>query len=240
MNSYDLSRNWFDWTFENPEKINTNHTALYFFIIEHCNRLGWKSKFGLPTTMAKEAIGIRSYNTYIKTLNDLCDFGFVKIIEKSKNQYSSNIIALSNFNKAHDKALDKALIKHTIKQVKSTSQSIDSIDKQETINNKQINNKPIIDIEIRKKDFANSIQPFISKYNRDMLNEFFAYWTEPTQNKNPKMRFELEKTWSVEKRLATWSKNELKFKQPNYERTKPQTAEERMAETLRKAMGYDK
>ena len=128
MNSYDLSRKWFDWSFENPERINPNHTALYFFIIEHCNRLGWKEKFGLPTTMAKEAIGIRSYNTYINTLNDLVEFGFVKLIEKSKNQYSSNIIALSNFDKAHDKALDKALIKHGTKQ----RESIDSINKQET------------------------------------------------------------------------------------------------------------
>ena len=136
MTGYELSRNWFDWCFENPEKINPNHTALYFFICEHSNRMGGKTKFGLPTTMAKDAIGIRSYNTYIKTLNDLVDFGFIELIEKSKNQYSSNIVALSNFNKAHNKALDKALIKHTTKQLESTRQSIDSIDKQ--INNKQI------------------------------------------------------------------------------------------------------
>lgn len=127
MNTFDLSRNWFNWTFENPERISPNHTALYFFIVEHCNRLGWKEKFGLPTTMAKEAIGIRSYNTYINTLNDLVDFGFIKMIEKSKNQYSSNIIALSKFDKAHDKALDKALIKHATKQ----RESISSINKQE-------------------------------------------------------------------------------------------------------------
>lgn len=127
MNTFDLSRNWFNWTFENPERISPNHTALYFFIVEHCNRLGWKEKFGLPTTMAKEAIGIRSYNTYINTLNDLVDFGFIKMIEKSKNQYSSNIIAISKFDKAHDKALDKALIKHATKQ----RESISSIYKQE-------------------------------------------------------------------------------------------------------------
>lgn len=84
--------------------------------------------------MAKEAIGIRSYNTYINTLNDLIEFGFIKLIEKSKNQFSSNIIALSKFNKAHDKALDKALIKHTTKQHQSTGESISSINKQETSN----------------------------------------------------------------------------------------------------------
>ncbi len=126
-NIYDLSRNWFDFCFENPDKIKPNHTALYFFCIEHCNRLGWKDKFGLPTTMAKEAIGVHSYNTYISTLNDLVSFGFIKMIQKSKNQYSSNIIELSNFNKALDKALDKAFIKHDTKQSESTEQSIDSI-----------------------------------------------------------------------------------------------------------------
>lgn len=143
MDSYTLSRNFFNWSFENPEKIKPSHIALYFFCIEHCNRLGWKEKFGLPTTMAKEAIGIRSYNTYIETLNDLVEFGFIQLIEKSKNQHSSNIVALSNFDRAHNKALDKALIKHTTKQRESTQQSIDSIDKQETINKEEIN-KPII------------------------------------------------------------------------------------------------
>ena len=141
MNSYELSRVFFNFSFENPERINPNHIALYFFCIEHCNRLGWKDKFGLPTTMAKEAIGIRSYNTYIKTLHELVDFGFIKMIEKSKNQYSSNIIALSKNDKTLDNALDKAFIKHASKQSESTQQSIDSIDK--PITNKQITNKQL-------------------------------------------------------------------------------------------------
>lgn len=166
LNGYDLSRKWFDWCFENPEKISPNHTALYFFIIEHCNRLGWKSKFGLPTTMAKESIGIRSYNTYINTLNDLVNWGAIIMIEKSKNQFSSNIIAISNFDKALDKALDKAFIKHGTKQVESTSESIYSIDKpinKETI--KQINNKPLE---------QSNIKLTIIEYEK-LVNEF----TEP-------------------------------------------------------------
>lgn len=135
MNGYELSRKFVDYSFENPSKIKPNHYALYFFAIEHCNRLGWKKEFGLPTTMTMEAIGIKSYNTYIKTFNELINFGFFNLIERSKNQYSSNIIELSKFNKALDKALDKAFIKHGTKQRESTEQSIDSI-------NKPINNKP--------------------------------------------------------------------------------------------------
>ena len=106
LTGYDLSRDWFDFCYENPEKICPSHTALYFFAIEHCNRLGWKPKFGLPTEMTKEAIGIKSTHTYIKIFNDLVEFGFFKLIEKSKNQYSSNIIALSKNDKALYKALD--------------------------------------------------------------------------------------------------------------------------------------
>jgi hypothetical protein len=136
MNGYDLSRRWFDWCFENPETIKPAHTALYFFIIEHSNRLGWPSKFALPTEMAKSAIGIHSYNTYIQTLNDLIKIGFIKMVQKSSNQYSSNIVAISNFDKALDKALDKAMIKHHTKQRESTIQSNDSI-------NKPITYKPI-------------------------------------------------------------------------------------------------
>lgn len=181
MNGYELSRNWFDWCFENPEKINPNHTAMYFFIIEHCNRLGWKEKFGLPTTMVMEAIGIKSYNTYIKTFNDLVLFGAIEIIEKSKNQYSSNIIALSNFDKAIDKALDKANIKHVTKQVKSIEQSNDSINKQLTINNETINNKQKKDsvIKSKKKDI---VFPFNSE---DFLNN----WDEWKQYKKSEHSF---------------------------------------------------
>lgn len=124
---YEYMKDWFDFCFENPESINTNHSALYFFILSHSNRLGWKKKFGLPTTMSMEAIGIKSYNTYIKTFNELSSFGCITVIEKSKNQYSSNIIALSKFNKATIKALDKATLKHMSKQGESTIQSNCSI-----------------------------------------------------------------------------------------------------------------
>lgn len=158
MNGYELSRDWFDYCFENPEHIKPIHTAIYFFAIERCNRMGWKSKFGLPTDMTMEALGIGSYNTYIKAFNKIVEWGFITLIQKSKNQYSSNIIALSKNDKAIDKALDKALTKQTTKQSESTIQSNDSIDKQ--TNNKQLNkeqtNKGAFDFE-KNKSFIKKI-----------------------------------------------------------------------------------
>ena len=126
MNSYELSRNWFDYSFANPEKVKPIHSSIFFFAIEHCNRLGWKEKFGFPSQMVMEAIGVKNWRTYSKALNELVEFGFIKMIETSKNQYSSNIIAIVNNTKADTKALDKALQKHGAKQGQSTV----SIDKQ--------------------------------------------------------------------------------------------------------------
>ncbi len=180
MNSYELYRSFFDWCFENPQKVSPNHVAIYCFSVEHCNRLGWKKNFGLPTTMVMEAVGIKSYNTYSKSFNDLVEFGFITLVEKSKNQYSANIIALSKFNKALDKALDKALIKHNAKQVQSTIQSNDSINKQ--LNNKQLNN--ITSIQLEDIDFS-------SFDNSEILNVWLEWLTFKKEQfsqeyKNPK------------------------------------------------------
>lgn len=64
----------------------------------------------------------------------------------------------------------------------------------------------------RKQSFALSLTPYLAKYSRDMLNDFYAYWTEENQSRT-KMRFELEKTWGLGNRLATWAKRENNFKQ---------------------------
>ena len=59
------------------------------------------------------------------------------------------------------------MIKHKTKQ----RESIDSIDKQETTKpNETINN-----IEDRKLKFASTLEPFKSKYGRDLLNQFYKY-----------------------------------------------------------------
>ncbi len=68
----------------------------------------------------------------------------------------------------------------------------------------------VIDINMRKHKFASSLQPYLEKYGKDLLNEFYLYWTETTLN-NKKLKFELEKTFSLDRRLSNWSKNASKF-----------------------------
>lgn len=108
MNGYELSREWYNHKFKNPRKVKAGHSDMFFYIVDLWNRLGQKKEFGLPTSVTMEVLGIGSYNTYKKILNDLFDFGFIKLISDSKNQHQSKVIALSKIDKATDKALDKA------------------------------------------------------------------------------------------------------------------------------------
>jgi hypothetical protein len=194
LTGYEISRAWWDFAFANPERIKPVHSALLFFAIEHCNRLGWKEKFGLPSQMAMEAIGIGSYNTYIPAFNDLCEWGFFTLIQKSKNQYSSSVIALSIFDKATDKALDKALIKHDTKHCESTEQSTGSIDKQET-KNKEQRTKRFVPPELSE------VIEYVQQNNflPDLAKQFYAYYTENDwvkTNKRPVKDWKLTmQTW---------------------------------------------
>jgi len=120
MDYFNIMRNFWDYCFENPDKIRPIHIAVYCFAVEHCNRLGWKERFGFPTMMVCEAIGIKSVTTYSKALDELEKMKLIKVVEKSKNQWSANVIALSIFDKANNKALDKARGKHVSKHMEST------------------------------------------------------------------------------------------------------------------------
>lgn len=63
-------------------------------------------------------------------------------------------------------------------------------------------------IDFAKQNLHQSLKPFLEKYGKDMLNDFFLYWTEPNQT-NTKLKYEMEKTWSIEARLNTWSKRDF-------------------------------
>lgn len=66
------------------------------------------------------------------------------------------------------------------------------------------------EIEARKLKFASTLEPFLKKYGRPMLNDFYKYWTEPNKSLT-RFRQESEKTWDVELRLEKWAANDKTF-----------------------------
>lgn len=183
LNGYELSRYWFDWCFENPEKVSPNHTAIYFFAVEHCNRLGWKVKFGFPSQMTMDALGIKKHSTYIRYFNDLVDWKFFNLIQKSTNQYSANIISLLSDTPKNGKALDKAFIKHGEKQSESNGQSKRSIDKQVTIKTiKLINNNAVL-VNSKLKGWVDTE---IEKAGKEPNIPFESFWELYNKKKGDK------------------------------------------------------
>lgn len=99
------------------------------------------------------------------------------MIEKSKNQYSSNIVAISKFNKALNKALDKASVKHSTKQIVKQGESIDSIIKQiYIIQNNQYTIEQAFDLfwnlYDNKKDSKKARDKFLKLKEQDIYKIF--------------------------------------------------------------------
>ena len=65
-------------------------------------------------------------------------------------------------------------------------------------------------LDERKLAFGNKLVPYMDKYGREMIREFFDYWTEINDG-GRLMRFEKEDTFSTAHRLGRWDKNQEKY-----------------------------
>ena len=65
----------------------------------------------------------------------------------------------------------------------------------------------------RELEFIELVNTNSNIYPLPMLKAFCNYWTEPNKSKT-KMRFELEKTFEIGRRLVTWSSRDKTFNKP--------------------------
>ncbi len=59
----------------------------------------------------------------------------------------------------------------------------------------------------RKDSFYQLLVPYVGQYPKEMIRAFFDYWSELNKS-GTRMRYELEKTWELPRRLATWASRE--------------------------------
>ena len=71
--------------------------------------------------------------------------------------------------------------------------------------------QPKMNVGLRQIQFTSEAGKYWDKYTDDMIKEFVQYWTETNPSKT-KMRFELQKTFDIGRRLANWYKNSKNFK----------------------------
>lgn len=81
-----------------------------------------------------------------------------------------------------------------------------NVDNQVQVSNNIINNQ--YNKDNSKIEFFNEVMAF-ENYTKEMLNDFFEYWSEPT--KKGIMKKDTMKTWATSRRLKTWAKNESKW-----------------------------
>lgn len=147
-----------------------------------------------------------------------------KKLNKCWNFMESIGIIHSNNGETFNKQLLNFSEKYTIKKEK-TAERIRQWRENQTIEenvtrSEQVRNAPKDNIskvkrskekliEDREQEFLSELKNFQHTYPIELLKSFFNYWSE--KSPKGKMKFEIEKTWDLNKRLIRWNDNNLKF-----------------------------
>jgi hypothetical protein len=92
-NGYALTKRIFEFAAEEKE-CTYQHIALFLWIVEKCNRLGWKDEFQLPTEEAMHVLSFGNKNTFLNALQKLIDWSFIKVTQDSINQFQARYIKI--------------------------------------------------------------------------------------------------------------------------------------------------
>ena len=149
-----------------------------------------------------------SYKKVLKVLEFYSERGRI-FIEISNGKRLSEITL--NCPKLKDLCDEYAKRKVRTKSEQTPKPSTDKIPPQEEDKDKDKDKEIDKEREKREEKFRTQLKNYYKKpYSGEMLKEFFEYWTEPNKSRTL-MRFELETTWDLKKRLARWDKNNGKF-----------------------------
>lgn len=66
------------------------------------------------------------------------------------------------------------------------------------------------DLDAVYERFSAEVMQYHTEHDKNVLEAFIAYWTEPNRSKT-KLRYELQPTFDIKRRLATWTKNNSKY-----------------------------
>ena len=173
-------------------------------------------------------------NTFLKLLKDdgMIDY-------KSNTQLT--LITISNYKDLQGKQTANKL-QPTHKQTATKSQpNTNKKNKEEIKKNKekdfiaQVNEKvwnKYISLGSKGKEFRN-------KYKQEMLDDFCNYWTEKNSTTG-KMKFEMEKTFDISRRLARWHKYSFQFNSKlNQFTEKDDVVEKRYQDQMRRQRQID-
>lgn len=168
-------------------------------------------------------------STIYKSINKLKEMGMIDI--KSNNQYS--IVTINKYDTYQDNENYKVTTKEQPKNNQRTSKEQPS----NTTNTLTNDTNDTNNINSRKLKFAESLEKFSDIYPKEMISDFYEYWTEPNKA-NTKFKQEMQLTWSLERRLKTWDKNNFN-KNKNGTREQPLLGRQTASTVRANASGWD-
>ena len=190
-----------------------------FFVVNKklCKRVGLKAAVLLADLISKEQYFID---------NNMINKGW--FFNTSDNLLKDTTLSRHEQNKAIKILKEIKFIDSKLKGVPATlhfkifenkiynflKTSVKESDKLDLKKFKTNNNKVIIsknknkDISHRAQEFTEEV--FFSNLSSEICEEFCDYWTE-TNKTGTKMKFEMQKTFDIKRRLARWGKNDKKW-----------------------------
>ena len=192
---------------------------MYYYLLKQCDLGNWANPFKLPTKKCEIELDF-TRKTISSVRNSLQQKGFINFKpSKVRGEVAEyEIIGLNAFitetqsetqmgtQSETQKEKTKENSPHTpIKENKKENlkETADAVEKAEL--------SLFTSISERRTEFTERLKPYVSKYGQKLIDDFAAYWTGAGKD-DTRMRFEKENKFSLAGRLATWSKNELRFK----------------------------
>jgi len=188
--------------------LSSEYKLLWLYILNDCNHAGiWEVDF--------EVAGIRTgCNIDVAKALEYFKSKIIVIGNENEKWFIPSFIEfqygeLNENNRAHNSVL-QILNKYKIKinkghisplQAPSPAPAEGLMDKDmDKDKEKEIVKRKT---EEKEKQFYQEVGKF-TEYPKDMLRKFYDFWTEQNPS-GTKMRFELERTWDIAKRLKRWA-----------------------------------
>jgi hypothetical protein len=199
-----------DWYLDMP----LEYRSFWGYVCDKCDHAGiWRPNLRRFNSDIENKIDLDTALTFFNTNKERMiplESGHWMIAEFVPFQYGKNLnlnnrVHLSVFNRLKDLEVNLGSIRGLNEVKLGSSRPQDEV--KEGVKDKDIS-KIIVSLEKRMISFKDDIMVNDNNYPIEMLAKFFDYWSEPNRS-NTKMRYELEKTWSLARRLKTWADRDL-------------------------------
>lgn len=213
------------WIWQDPVKLKW-----WIDILLAVNHEDKKVNIGVKLIECKRGQCIMSLQNWAKRWNVSkgAARNFLELLKKDGMIHTENIsistrITVCNYDNyqgsAHSSKMHEKRVENGWKTDEDPNNNDDNYNKRVDHLNSEDNLKK------KESELKESIEPFIPIYGKDICNKFYLYWSEPNKSKT-KLRYEMEKTWDVSRRLANWANRDKAFNtringtgaEPNYQK----------------------